>query len=52
MFVTVTCPKCGDVVECQVSLKVGGSRRAERGLTVGVSVAETTGPDEHVAAKH
>lgn len=52
MFVTTTCPKCGDAVECQVSLKVGGVNRDGGGLTVGVSVAEISGPDEHVAAKH
>lgn len=52
--VNVTCPKCGDDVECQVSLKIGGACRAEGGgLTVDVSVAEIiSGPDEHIAAKH
>lgn len=54
---SVTCPACGDPVECEIALTVGGTgkdapRSDKGGIYVNVDAKIVSGPEEHFNDRH
>ena len=47
----LTCPACGDNIECRVELKLGPSTSHKGGgMTIPVTVASISGYEDHLAS--
>lgn len=57
MKVNVACPACGEPVECEIALTVGGDIKNapannKGGIYVNVDAKIMSGPDEHFNDRH
>lgn len=50
MKVNVTCPACGEPVECEIALTVGDAKVGENYVNVDAEIV--SGPDEHFKDRH
>jgi len=51
----VNCPACGEPVECEIALTVGGGgdhKASHGGLYIDVNAEVVSGPDEHIKDRH
>lgn len=55
MKLNVNCPACGEPVECEIALTVGGGgdhKASHGGLYIDVNAEVVSGPDEHIKDRH